>query len=446
MSSQTGLRGRRRTHTAPSKTPATSAPDGSPSKIHSSSRKAKVRTILRLGYFGISGLLLLTMHQFGQIQRFFNQATTSSSTVRPRIYFVGGAKREARPIHDKHVFKFRRKRGDANDEDESSDDDDSSDGDESDKCYYKEKWQTSTFLTCNHLHQVDWCEGVNFITNGHYRDVFSFQEYDGLSMEWNVMVMKELRFEYDYEFDDRDRIESHRKDAVAIERLTASDNIPDIYASCINAAIVDYSPDGDLEQHVLKDGEHYKNYNSLEKLEFATQVASAIADVHEAGIAHTDIAPKQFLLLNGKYMLTDFNRCRLLKWNRYENRTCAFSVPKNPGKGRSPEEYEYKVLTRAIDVYSMGNVFYYMLMGFKYFDGVKTQKAQKRVMKGERPELSSEVLRSRDLAIQAIVRAMQLSQAQEPADRPTAREVSQYLLNVLNGIKAAQGRQKTVIS
>ena len=96
-------------------------------------------------------------------------------------------------------------------------------------------------------------------------------------------------------------------------RLTHSDRIPNIYAACSNAQIVDVSPEGDLEQHVLMEGESYRNYTSVQKLAMAVQVAEAIADVHEAGIAHTDVAPKQFLLLDGRYQLSDFNRCRFLK-------------------------------------------------------------------------------------------------------------------------------------
>ena len=264
------------------------------------------------------------------------------STIKPLVYFVPGARREARPISVFRV-KLQKMRVDDGDDESSDTDTDADNVAAAKKCTYMHEWQSSSFPTCNNLHQVEF-EGVHVVNNGHYRDVFSYQEWDG-----NKMVMKDLRLEQGYDIEGH--IEQHRRDAVAMDRLTASENIPNIYAGCQNAAIVDLSPDGDLEQHVLEEGEHYKNYKPLEKLEIAYQVASAIADVHEADIAHTDIAPKQFLLINGKYRLNDFNRCRFMKWNEYENRTCTFFVSHNPGKGRSPEEYQYKQLTQKIDVY-----------------------------------------------------------------------------------------------
>jgi len=93
----------------------------------------------------------------------------------------------------------------------------------------------------------------------------------------------------------------------------------------------------------------------------------------------------------------------------------------------------------------MGNVFYYMLVGFKYFDGVKTKKAQKKVIHGGRPELTDDVKASQnEPSIRAILRAMNLSQKQKPADRPTAREISDYLLDALKVAKVEERRQRAL--
>ena len=90
-------------------------------------------------------------------------------------------------------------------------------------------------------------DDLTLLNNGHYRDVFSYsQSFDG-----SKMVMKELRFEHDHRMDNTTLLECHRIDAVAMGQLSNSDNIPNIYASCVNAQIVDVSPDGDLEQHIL---------------------------------------------------------------------------------------------------------------------------------------------------------------------------------------------------
>lgn len=342
MNSQNGLRGRRHPHAVPSipATTTTTSTDAHAFKEHSVSRKTKVRTLVRIGY-GFLGAMAVSWI----LTSILPPIPEATPTIKPRVYFVPGARREARPIRDGGVswLKQRRIPRDEKSDTSTGTDTDTDKVDTAHRCTYMHEWQSSSFPTCNHLHQIEF-EAVHVVNNGHYRDVFSFKESDGTEM-----VMKELRFEEDFDFEDH--IEQHRRDAVALDRLAASENIPDIYAGCQNAAIVDLSPDGDLEQHVLEEGEHYQNYKPLEKLEIAYQVASAIADVHEADIAHTDIAPKQFLLINGKYRLNDFNRCRFMKWNKHENRTCTFYVSHNPGKGRSPEEYKYEQLTQKIDVY-----------------------------------------------------------------------------------------------
>ena len=420
-----------------------SAPPNAHRPVPSSSlpgRKARihVRTAVRAFYVLVLAVLVYSIHSLVSLAHRDNAGSPFTSRPVPAIrrpkvvffmdYFNRGrlvTHRDAKPIQDTQTWKWRRKH---NEDEKSSSDDNYGRGD---TCKYRHEWQLASHPTCSPLHEINmqFDEDLTLINNGHYRDVFSYSQV----FDRSKMVMKELRFEYDHEFDDESRLESHRRDAVAMGRLTNSKNIPNIYASCANAQIVDVSPDGDLEQHVLIEGEDYKNYTSVQKLAIAVQVAEAIADVHKAGISHTDVAPKQFLLLDGRYQLSDFNRCRFLKEDD-DGKQCAFHIGGNPGKGRSPEEYRNGDLTPALDVYSMGNVYYYMLMGFKYFDGIKTKKAQKLVKKGERPPLSEEVENSKDPAIQHIVQGMRRAQAQEAKDRPSAREIAKYLAEALKSI------------
>ena len=416
---------------------ARSAPNAHrPIPSFSSIRKARIRAAVHAFYVIVLVILVYSMYSLNSIAHGDNAGKPLISRPVPAIrrpkvvFFMDNFNKgqlvtqgDARPIQDTKTWKWRRKH---NDDEKSSGDD--NDGRE-DTCKYRHEWQLASYPTCSALHEINmqFDEDFTLINNGHYRDVFSYSQlFDG-----SRMVMKELRHEY--EFDDESRLESHRRDAVAMERLTNSEHIPKIYASCANAQIVDVSPDGDLEQHVLIEGEDYKNYTSVQKLAIAVQVAEAIADVHEAGISHTDIAPKQFLLLDGRYQLSDFNRCRFLKEDEDGNQ-CVFHIGGNPGKGRSPEEYRNGDLTPALDTYSMGNVYYYMLMGFKYFDGFKTNKAQKLVKKGGRPPLSEEVEKSKDPAIQYIIQEMKRAQAQEAKDRPPAREIAKDLAEALKSI------------
>ena len=90
----------------------------------------------------------------------------------------------------------------------------------------------------------------------------------------------------------------------------------------------------------------------------ATQAAIALAAVHnidEEGyptITHTDIAPAQFIKVNDTYKLNDFNRARFIAY-RYNNETgmdemCPYQIGSNPGKNRSPEEYNYEPQTEKV--------------------------------------------------------------------------------------------------
>mmetsp|Transcript_29516 Transcript_29516/g.87430 ORF Transcript_29516/g.87430 Transcript_29516/m.87430 type:complete len:103 (+) Transcript_29516:968-1276(+) len=80
-----------------------------------------------------------------------------------------------------------------------------------------------------------------------------------------------------------------------------------------------------------------KRTTQRDRLTIAVQVAAALADVHAFDIAHTDIAAKQYVLIDGIYKLQDFNRCKLLEWDRQNNETCTFNVGKNPGVVRWKE-------------------------------------------------------------------------------------------------------------
>ena len=74
----------------------------------------------------------------------------------------------------------------------------------------------------------------------------------------------------------------------------------------------------------------------------------ALASVHnidvegKASIAHTDIAPGQFVKVKDIFKLNDFNRARFIRWSKSKNKACRFTVGKNAGKNRSPEEYKYE--------------------------------------------------------------------------------------------------------
>lgn len=159
----------------------------------------------------------------------------------------------------------------------------------------------------------------------------------------------------------------------------------------------------------------------------------ALASVHNvdmegrASIAHTDIAPNQFMKVGDTYKLQDFNRARFLKWSQKDNEACPFFVGENRGKNRSPEEYQYGPETEKVDVYSFGNILYMLLQSKWPFDPVENEEAAELVKHGKRPRISNHVWSSTDPVDKVLKEAMIMCHQQHPEKRASARDVEIYL-------------------
>lgn len=338
------------------------------------------------------------------------------------------------------------------------------------ECQFKYEWQEGAFPNCNVLHEFelgqlnrmlgrmkrkrlrlregDGNDLVQYLSHGYWRDVWVLShrlppDDSRLKEKEELTVLKTLRYEHDFTDRNYDR---HRKDALASERLSGSPYVVDIFAFCQNTAIFEYGKGGDIDGKLWPYDEEREEHviaelSSWEKLDMAYQVACGIADMHDveedhvASIAHTDITPSQFIYIDGKWKLNDFNRCRFMREYTKDKSVCGFEVGSNPGKFRAPEEYAYEVETEKIDVYSMGNVFYAILSGMMPFEGVKQEKAKKQVMEGKRPKMPSEVKESDDIAIQAILAATKKCWEQDPKDRAPASEIRDELKSVMERIK-----------
>ena len=326
-------------------------------------------------------------------------------------------------------------------------------------CDYQYEWQkTPGFLQCNGVHE-SFGQGDPFlINNGGWVDIFAIMEYDG-----SMKVLKTKR--YRHEFTDRN-FDRYRRDALAMERLTSAPNVLNIYAFCGVTAVVDYADGGDIENFVNDLLDKYDNDVGLEdrdekspeyeqiqlqKLQIATQVLTSIATMHsfdkegQASISHTDISPYQFIKLDGKgFVLNDFNRARFITWNKQDDVPCGFRVANNPGKWRAPEEYAYEIEDEKIDVYSAGNVLYYLLTLKKPFDDEDQKDAKKMVMKGKRPPLPKRFREPTHRVDLVLLKAMNWCWTHDPAQRPSARAVADLLENELGSIGKEQKTEERI--
>mmetsp|Transcript_19996 Transcript_19996/g.55162 ORF Transcript_19996/g.55162 Transcript_19996/m.55162 type:complete len:188 (-) Transcript_19996:2088-2651(-) len=166
----------------------------------------------------------------------------------------------------------------------------------------------------------------------------------------------------------------------------------------------------------------------------ATQASLGLSAMHSfdskmrASVAHTDISPGQWVKVGDRYKLNDFNRARFLRINQTDGTTCTFTVPKNPGKNRAPEEYHsHGPETAAIDVYSLGNLFYMLLQKRWPFLTESNKDARKMIKKGYRPKFDKAVWYSKNKYDQSLKTAMVKCHQQDPKDRASALEIADFL-------------------
>lgn len=220
---------------------------------------------------------------------------------------------------------------------------------ETKECKAQYDWQLHSFPSCNHLHERELQSSIVqpetghplvWVASGYWRDVWIMPDtaYD------DPLVLKTIRYTHDYTERNYDR---HRRDALAMERLTDHPYILDIYAFCGNSGVFEFAGGGDIGQLMFPedstDDERQQvvkanSVSKLERLHIAVQVAMGLAAVHNSdkegrsAIAHTDISPGQFVRVNGRFKLNDFNRARFLRTNVTDGSLCPFHVGKNPGR------------------------------------------------------------------------------------------------------------------
>ena len=133
-------------------------------------------------------------------------------------------------------------------------------------------------------------------------------------------------------------------------------------------------------------------------LEYATQIAAALAVAHEKDIIHRDLKPENIFITNeGRVKILDFGLAKLAEVAGAEdnerNRTArhltsAGMVVGTPGY-MSPEQVRAQPLDHRTDIFSLGTVMYEMLSGRSPFESESAVETMHAVLNVEPPMLTA---------------------------------------------------------
>mmetsp|Transcript_60970 Transcript_60970/g.149275 ORF Transcript_60970/g.149275 Transcript_60970/m.149275 type:complete len:674 (+) Transcript_60970:227-2248(+) len=268
-------------------------------------------------------------------------------------------------------------------------------------------------------------EQLRLINAGAFRQVWMIRDGDQVSKR----VIKTLRVDAKSKKYDLRNFDRHRRDAVAFDQLQSSPLVVNIYGYCSNTAIFDYADGGDLLD-VFKSRPDISKSELLQiayNVSLSVHVAHNFDDKGRPTMAHTDIKTNQFILQDGYYKLSDFNRVRFLMWNQKRNLPCGFRVQKNGGEYRSPEEYAYQVENEKVDDFSLGNVLYFLLTRQEPWEDFKLRKVYHLVKMGQRPKVPDQIRNSTGIFEETMIRAMEMAWIHDRSHRPPALEVAKVI-------------------
>lgn len=332
-------------------------------------------------------------------------------------------------------------------------------------CRPAKLWQTDPRPACNVVHEIDL---MNVDVESSRRNVNHSDAttrvtplgHGGTRIVWKVsgsyiestgFVLKTLKLGKKF---DQINLDKQRRDAVALDELTNSPNVVNVYAYCAQTAINEIGVK-DLNGVKIFFQTH-GNYTSLTKLKLAKDVANAVADLQEIDkemgplMVHNDIGPANMLIMpDGRLKLNDFNGAHMIYWDYDNNSTCGYRDKKFCGEDhrrvdtRSPEECLGNMLSEKLDTYSIGTILFFILTNERMYHSHEEDKKfssdtallREVIRKGQEPRLPLTIEESNNTAIVAIRTAMRQALTHDSVKRPTARNIATLLDQALKKIR-----------
>jgi serine/threonine protein kinase len=275
----------------------------------------------------------------------------------------------------------------------------------------------------------------------------------------------------------------HRRDAVAMERLTFSPFVIDVYGYCGQSALNEFAGGvaggrlQSLEQvNRAMRGKESDPHALRIKLQLATSIALGLAHVHNvyigsepghtrryttskllygdpskvsttgfgdslATMTHYDFNPRNIAMMStGKPKLNDFNIAEFMTYNETTKESCGFRSRLHEPWWRAPEEMDMShtaIVNEKVDVYALGNVLFHILTTHSPRGKMKKERmneVREIVQNGTRPAMlepyaTGEMKKHR--ITKAFIKAMDLCYEADPEKRGTSVQVARVLHKAL---------------
>jgi eukaryotic-like serine/threonine-protein kinase len=145
---------------------------------------------------------------------------------------------------------------------------------------------------------------------------------------------------------------------------------------------MEHFPAGDLRERMKQP------LTPLTALRFLEQIASALEAIHSVGVLHRDLKPANLMLRpDGTVSLIDFG---LAKANDEDVSLTGTREIFGTPYYMSPEQGHAEIIDARSDLYSLGVVFYEMLIGRKPFNGATAMEVIYKHKRAELPQIAPE--------------------------------------------------------
>ncbi len=164
---------------------------------------------------------------------------------------------------------------------------------------------------------------------------------------------------------------------------------------------MEHFPAGDLRQRMKTP------LSPLTALRYLEQIASALQAIHSVGVLHRDLKPANVMLrADGSLCLIDFG---LAKANEMEVSLTGTREIFGTPYYMSPEQGHAEEIDARSDLYSLGVMFYEMLVGRKPYTGATAMEVIYKHKRADLPEIAPQFADYRDILLRLL--------AKSPADR-----------------------------